>query len=155
VRCDLRGCWTIKAAGAHVVFHLFPARAAVRLARLSALDCVTEILEPDGQLRSVNICGIALGGEKLLGLEGAGLAVLPLGYVENHGMGVELGRGVAFNRAGRVVLEGRGGKLPRRLRRADVANSRLGIPLQLGHGRANALPVRHSYPVVAADQGGQ
>ena len=70
-------------------------------------------------------------------------------------MGVELGRGVAFNRAGRVVLEGRGGKLPRRLRRADVANSRLGVPLQLGHGRANALPVRHSYPVVAADKGGQ
>ena len=31
----------------------------------------------------------------------------------------------------------------------------LGIPLQLGQGRANALPVRHSYPVVAADQGGQ
>jgi len=31
-------------------------------------------------------------------------------------MGVELGRGVAFNGAGRVVLEGRGGKLARRLR---------------------------------------
>src|ERR1039458_7437139 len=70
-------------------------------------------------------------------------------------MGMELGRGVAFNGAGRVVLEGRGGKLPRRLRCADVADSRLGIPLQLGQSRANALPVRHSYPVVAADQGGE
>jgi len=70
-------------------------------------------------------------------------------------MGVELGRGVAFNRAGRVMLEGRGGKLARRFRCADIADSRLGIPLQLGQGRANALPVRHSYPVVTADQGGQ
>jgi hypothetical protein len=70
-------------------------------------------------------------------------------------MGVELGRGVAFDGAGRVMLEGRGGKLARSLRRADIADSRLGIPLQFGQGRANALPVRHSYPVVAADQGGQ
>jgi len=70
-------------------------------------------------------------------------------------MGMELGRGVAFNRAGGVMLEGRGGKLPRRLRRADIADSRLGIPLQLGQGRADALPVRHSYPVVAAYQGSQ
>src|ERR1035441_9483198 len=134
-----------------MLLHLFPALAVglhvllrvsldFRLARLSALDCVTEILEPDSQLRSVNIRGIALRGEKLLGLEGAGLAVLPLGDVENHRMGVELGRCVASDWPGRVVLEGRGGKLARRLRRADVADSRLGIPLQLAHGRADTLP---------------
>src|ERR1035438_7373810 len=103
-----------------MVLHLFPARAAglhvlfrvsldFRLAKLAALDRVSQILEPDGQLRSVNLRGIALGGEKLLGLEGAGLflasgAALPFGDVENHGMGMELGRGVAFNGAGRVVI---------------------------------------------------
>src|ERR1039457_8797 len=70
-------------------------------------------------------------------------------------MGVQLGRSIAFDWPGRVVLEGRGGKLPRRLRCADVADSRLGIPLQLGQSRADALPVRHSYPFVAADQGGE
>jgi len=61
-----------------MLLHLFPALAVglhvllrvsldFRLARLAALDRVSQILEPDGQLRSVDIRGIVLRSKKLLG----------------------------------------------------------------------------------------
>ena len=66
-------------------------------------------------------------------------------------MGVELRRGVAFDRPGGVVLEGRGNELARSLRLPNVADPRLGVALQLGESCADALAVCFSYPVVAAD----
>ncbi len=68
---------------------------------LAALNLITEILQAAGELGAVD------GGRKLLRAEQAprvqssGLAVLAVGDVEDDGMGVELGRGVAFD--GRAV----------------------------------------------------
>jgi len=59
------------------------------------------------------------------------LTVLALGHIEDHGMGMELRRGVARDRPRGVVLEGRGGELARRLRGMDVANPRLRVVLDL------------------------
>ena len=70
-------------------------------------------------------------------------------------MGVELRRGVALDRPRGVVLEGRGDEFARRLRRMDVADPRLRVPLQLPKSHAHALPVRLSYPVIAAHKGGE
>ncbi len=58
-------------------------------------------------------------------LHRAGLPVLALGHVEDHGMGMELRRGIPRDWPRRVVLEGRGGELTRRLRGMDVANPAL------------------------------
>ncbi len=67
-------------------------------------------------------------------------------------MSVELRCGVAVNRPRGVMLEGRGSKLARRLRLPDLADSRLGVPLQLGKCHPNTLPMRLPDPVVAAHE---
>ncbi len=70
-------------------------------------------------------------------------------------MGVQLGSGVALDRPRRVVLEGRGGEFACGLRRADVADPRLGVPLQLAQGYPNTLAMRFPHPLVAAYKRGQ
>ena len=49
--------------------------------------------------------------EESLRLQGAGWPIA-LGHIEDHGVGVELRRGVAVDRTGGVMLELRGDKLP-------------------------------------------
>ena len=74
----------------------------------TALPCfyfVAKIAELVHQCRLVDRCGEVLGLEEAALLESAGRAVRPLRHIEDDGVGVELGRGVAVDRAGRVVLE--------------------------------------------------
>jgi hypothetical protein len=68
---------------------------------------------------------------------------------------MELRRGIAFHRSRGVMLEGRGGELARRLRLPNVADPRLGVPLQLSQRHADTLAVRLPHPVIAAYQRGQ
>jgi hypothetical protein len=70
-------------------------------------------------------------------------------------MGVELRRGVAVHRAGGIVLEGSRNELACRLRRVDVADPRLSVFLQLGQCNPNALPMRLSHALIAADKGSE
>ena len=70
-------------------------------------------------------------------------------------MGVELRRGVAFDRPRGIVLEGSRNEFACRLRRMDVADPRLGVPLQLGESHAHAFPMRLSHPLIAAHKGGE
>jgi hypothetical protein len=70
-------------------------------------------------------------------------------------MGVELRRGVAVDGPSGVVLEGRGGELARRLRRLNVADPRLGVPLQFAKSYPNTIAVRLAHPVVSSDKSGQ
>ena len=89
-------------------------------------------------------------------LQGARLAVLPLGHVENHRMGVKLRRSIAFDGPGGVVLEGGGDKFARRLRCVDVADPRLGDTAPSSPKRhADTLPVRLSHPLIAAHKRGK
>ncbi len=88
-------------------------------------------------------------------LHGASLPVFTLGHVEDDGMGVELRRGIAIDGPRRVVLEGRGGELTRRLRGMHVADPRLGVVLDLAQRHADALPVRLPHPLISADKRGQ
>jgi len=88
-------------------------------------------------------------------LQGPGLPVLALGDIEDHSMGIELRRGIAFHRSRGVVLKGRGGELARRLRLPNVADPRLGVPLQLSQRNADAIAVRLTHPIIAANQRSQ
>ena len=81
------------------------------------------------------------------------VAVFAFGHVEDDDMGVELRRGIAVNRSGSVMLEGRGHKLAGLLRLTDVAHPRLGVALELGQRDLNTLPVRLPHALVPADQG--
>ena len=70
-------------------------------------------------------------------------------------MGMELRRGVAVNRPRGVVLEGRGNEFARRLRRMDIADARLRVPLQLVKRHADTLPMRLPHAVIAAHKRGE
>jgi hypothetical protein len=50
--------------------------------------------------------------EKTARLQSAHRSIFTLGHIEDHGMGMELRRGVAIDRTRGVMLEGRGDKLP-------------------------------------------
>ena len=87
-------------------------------------------------------------------LHGTLLAVLALGDVEDDDMGVELRRGIAVDGSGGVMLEGRG-ELSGQLRRLNVADPRLRVPIPLSKSDPNTIAVRLAYPVVSSDKSGQ
>jgi hypothetical protein len=70
-------------------------------------------------------------------------------------MGVELRRGVAFNRPRGVVLKGSRNEFACCLRRVDVADPRLGVAFQLGQGDTHTFPMRLSHTPIAADKCGE
>jgi hypothetical protein len=77
---------------------------------LAGIDPVAKPLQPPGELRLIDGGGELLTSEKLLRLKRAGLSVGGLGYVKENDVRVELGRGVAVDRTGAVVLEPRGSR---------------------------------------------
>ena len=83
------------------------------------------------------------------------MAVVALGDVEDHSMGVKLRRGVTVHRAGGVVLEGSRNEFAGRLRRVNIADAGLRVLLQLVERHADALPMRLSYALIAAHKGGE
>ncbi len=160
---DLPGRRAVDSLLALVILHLLTARTRclqilprvaldLRLAVLAALQLVAELLQACGQLRAIDRRTVVLRGVQLMRLHGAGLAILALGHVEDHGMGVELRRGVAIDGPRRVVLEGRGGELSCGLRGMHVADPRLGVVLDLAQSHTNALPVRLPHPLIPADK---
>ena len=91
--------------------------ADLRLAARAALDLVAQRLEPRGQLRPVHRRRVCLALVELARLQRADVAVLRAREVEDDDVGVELGRGVAVDRSGAVVLELRRDPLARGLGR--------------------------------------
>src|SRR5665213_160005 len=121
---------------------------------LASLDLVAQIAEPEREFRLIN------GGRKLLAIEVtlrlkcASRTVGSLGHIEDDGMGMELGRGVAVNRAGGVMLELRDDKLARRFGGLVPADACLGVTLQLSKGDGHGLPMGLPDTVIAAYQSG-
>jgi len=70
-------------------------------------------------------------------------------------MGVELRRGVAVYWTRGVMLEGRHNEFACRLRRMNVADPRLVVPLQFSKGNTDTFPMRLSHALVATDKGGE
>ena len=126
-----------------------------RLAMLTAFNLVTKTLQPHRKLGSIYAGRILLRLEKTALLKSARLAIVPLGHIENDRVSMKLRRGIAIHRTSGVMLEGRGDELARRLRRMDVADARLGIPLQFIQRYANTFAVRLTYTIIATHKGGE
>jgi hypothetical protein len=124
-------------------------------ATLARLDLIPEIAEPIDQSRLVDRCGEVLGIEEALRMESARRTILSFRHVEDDGVGVELRRSVAIDRASGIMLELRGDEFPGRLGRAVPADPRLGVPLKLGESRGDCFAIGFPYPLIAADKCGQ
>jgi len=64
----------------------------------SLLDFIAEIAKPKGQFRLINSSGKLLAVEKTFRLDSARGAILALRHIEDNGVGVKLGSGVAIDR---------------------------------------------------------
>ena len=93
--------------------------------------------------------------KEALRLDGARLAVVALGHVENDRVGVQLWRDIAIDRAGGIVLKLGGDKFARGLGRMIAADAGLRVVFQLVEGNADALPVRFADTLIAADKRGE
>src|ERR1700693_6092117 len=112
------------------------------------------------QLGSVDRRGVALGHEHLVRLQSSHLSsvfgvVLPLGHIEDHGMGMKLRRRVAIDGPRGIVLEGGGDKFSGRLRGMHIADPRLRVPLKFPKRDADTLAMGFSHPVIAAHKRGE
>src|ERR1019366_7714778 len=83
---------------------------------------VTELAEFVGKFRLIDGRGELLRGEETLRLNRTRLAVVALGYVENDGVGVQLWRNIAIDRAGGIVFKLCGDKLASGLCRMIAAD---------------------------------
>src|SRR5208282_516289 len=160
---DLRGLRPAEAAFGHSFLDLLAAGTGsvqvllriafdLRCTSLPCLDFIAEIAKLIGQFRLIDSGRELLAVEETLRLDGARGTILALGHIEDDGMGVKLGSGVAIDRAGGVMLElcryefagGFGGVV--------AADPRLGVPLQLGDSSGHCLPMGFSHPLIAANQ---
>ncbi len=157
VRGDLRGLLSGAAGALQILANLLAARAgcvkillrvALDLRRAAAAngDLVTKLAKPVSQLRLIDGGGELLRGEEALRLDGAGLAVVALGDIEDDGVGMELRRNVAIDRAGGVVLELGGDEFGRGFGRMVPADAGLRVHfklLQARRGRSRGGPRAH------------
>jgi hypothetical protein len=111
-------------------------------------------VQTQGEFGTVDGCHILLRLKKAPLLKRARLAVLTFGHVEDDCVRVKLGRCIAINWAGSIVLEGRGNEPPGRLRRMDIADAGLCIPLQFSECDANTFAVRITDAIIATHKGG-
>src|SRR5208282_5528870 len=122
---------------------------------LAAFDFIAQPLQTHGNLRTVHTGRVLLRLEKAALLQRPRLAILARGHIENDRMSVKLRRSVAIHWAGSVMLESGGNELCSRLRRVDIADPRLRIPLQFAKCYADALTVRLAHTLIAADKRGE
>src|ERR1700676_1416305 len=136
---DLRCCRSVDPLLSQMIFDLFTPRtgslqiflrvaADFRLSMLAALQFVAQLSETQCQLGSVDGRGVALGHEHLVRLQSSHLfsvfgAVLPLGHIEDHGMGMKLRRRIAIYGPRGIVLESGGDEFSRRLPGMHTARS--------------------------------
>ena len=105
------------------------------------------------ELILVNSSRHRLHTEQLVRLEGAGLSVLVFGHVENHHMGMQVRRGIAIHRTGRIMLEGGGNPLAGRLGGMVPADPRLHKLLGRTERHFDGVTMRLANPIILSDQG--
>ena len=122
MRGDLGGFFPIAAGAFEVLADLLAARARcvkillrvaldLRRAAAAGRDFVAKLAEPVGQLRLIDGRGKLLRGEEALRLQGARLAVVAFGHIEDDGVRMKLRRNIAVDGPGGVVLKLGGDKL--------------------------------------------
>ena len=118
-------------------------------------NLVTELAEFVGQLGLIDGRGKLLRGEEAVRLDGARLAVVALGDIENDRVRMQLWRDIPIDRAGRIVLKLGGDKFTRGLGRMIAADAGLRIVFELVQRNADALSMRFSDAFIAADKRGK
>ena len=165
MRRNLGGFRPAMRAFRELVLNLLPARARgiqvvlgvasdFGLAACAAIDFVPEDLEADGEFRPVHRRPIRLALIEFPRLQRTDVAVLRPCDVEHNDVGVKLGRGVAIDRSGAVVLELGRHPLTRGLGRM-IAEARLCEPLEFIERDRDARSMRVADPGIAAHQRGQ
>jgi hypothetical protein len=145
-------CWRPGAGGFQVLGCVALYVGSTALARL---DLVTEIAEPIGQFGLIN------GGRKLLTIEVtlrlkcASRTVGSLCHIEDDGMGMKLGSGVAVNWASGVMLKLGNDELGSRFGGIVTAETSLSVPFQLCESDGHGLPVGFADTIIASYQSGQ
>ena len=163
MRCDLGRLMALKPVALHVGAYLLASRAGgiqvllrvaldLRRSAAAGLDFVAEIAKSVHQFGLVDGSGKLLRLKEAARLEGAHRAVRAFGHIEDHGVRMELRRGVAIHRAGGVVLEFGGDELPCGFGRVVAADARLRVPLQFRQSRSHGLGDEPPHPLVAADK---
>ena len=121
----------------------------------SRRDLIAQLRESVHEFRLVDSGRKLLAVEVTLGLDGASGAVRAFRHIEDHGVRMELRRGIAIDRTGGVMLELGGNKLPSSFGGVVPADSSLSVSLQLGESGCDGFPVRLTHPVISTNKGGQ
>ena len=116
---------------------------------------IAKLAELVHQVRLVYRRRVALALKERPLLQGTGRPVLPFGHVEDNGMGVELGSGVAVHRTGGIVLELSRDKSPGLLGGVVAADPCLRVLLQLRERGGHRLPMSQAHALIAAHKGCQ
>jgi hypothetical protein len=115
-------------------------------------NLVSELAQFVGEFGLINGGGELLRGEEALRLDDARLAVVALGDIENNRMRVQLGRDIAVDWAGCIVLKLGGYKFASGLGRMIAADAGLRVVFELVESNADALPVGFTDTLIAADE---
>ena len=120
---------------------------------LAPLYAIPELTQAIFQLILINGSRHGLNLEQFIGLQRSRLAGAILGHIEDDDMGVQVGRGVAFDRACGIVLEGGRDPLACRFRRMHTPLTRLYIFLNLIERHVDRRLVGLANPFVFPDEG--
>src|SRR5579875_2513204 len=166
MRGNLRCLMSLKAASFQISPNLLAARAGgieillrvsldFRSPAPARCDLVSKRAEPVGELRLVDRRGKLLGLKQSPLLQSARLAILALGDVEDHGVGMKLRSRIAIDGTGSVMLELGDYKCSCGFCRTIPAKPRLGVPLQLAESCIHSCTVGLADAVISAHERGQ
>src|SRR5580658_5055777 len=116
---------------------------------LATLDLVPKALQPHRKLGAIDAGRIVLRLKQAALLQGARLSVVPFGHIEDDSMRMKLRCSIAVYGTSGVMLEGSGNELARCLRRMDVPDPRLCIPLQFMQCHANTFAVLLAHAIIS------
>jgi integrase len=126
--------------------------ARVVILTASAVKALEELRtrrQPHCQLGAIDAGRVVLRLKQTALLQGARLSVVTLGHIENDRVRMKLRRSIAVHGTSGVMLKGSGDELVRRLRRMDVTDARLCIPLQFMQRHANTFTVRLAHALIS------
>lgn|GEM_PF-6639506 len=163
VRGNLCGFWSLKATLFEMFAYLLaPGTRGVKICLIESLDLwcttaacldfITEIAEAVRQFRLID------SGRKLLRLkqttllQGTCLSVLTLGNIEDDGMSMELGRGIAVHGTGGVMFKLGGDEPASGFGWTVAAYAGLRVSLQLIQCDIHGLPMRVPYAAIATHE---
>ncbi len=120
---------------------------------LATFNLISETLQLQRKLGSVDGCRILLRLEETALLQCARLSIFSLSHIEDDCMSMKLRRGIAVNWTSGVMLEGSSDELACCLGRMDVTYASLCVSLQLLQRDSNTFAMRLTHAIIATHKG--